>query len=69
MKKLYKKSEVGFALVWIGIYVVVMNIAMQACGGFDDLASKTVRQMLAPVACITVLAAALTVWVVRNGLT
>ena len=69
MKKLYKKSEVGFALVWIGIYVVVMNIAMQVCGGFDDLASKTVRQMLAPVACITVLAVALTVWVVRNGLT
>lgn len=69
MKKLYKKSEVGFALVWIGIYVVVMNIAMQVCGGFDDLASKTVRQMLAPVACITMLAVALTVWVVRNGLT
>lgn len=69
MKKLYEKSEVVFSLVWIGIYVVVMNIAMQVCGGFDDLASKTVLQMLAPVACITALAVALTVWVVRNGLT
>lgn len=69
MKKLYEKSEVLFALVWIGIYVVVMNIAMQVCGGFDDLASKSVWQMLVPAGCITVLAVALTVWVVRNGLT
>ena len=68
MKKLYEKNEVSFALVWIGIYVVVMNIAMQLCNGFDDLAGKTVPQMLAPVACILVLAVAVTVWVVRNGL-
>ena len=68
MKKLYEKNEVSFALVWIGIYVVVMNIAMQLCNGFDDLASKTVPQMLAPVACIVVLAVAVTVWIVRNGL-
>ncbi len=69
MKKLYEKSEVAFALVWIGIYVVVMNIALQVCGGFDDLASKTVPQMLVPVACIAVLAVALTVWILRNGMT
>lgn len=68
MKKLYEKNEVSFALVWIGIYVVVMNIAMQLCNGFDDLAGKTVPQMLAPVACILVLAVAVTVWIVRNGL-
>ena len=68
MKKLYEKNEISFALVWIGIYVVVMNIAMQLCNGFDDLASKTVPQMLAPVACIVVLAVAVTVWIVRNGL-
>ena len=68
MKKLYEKNEVSFALVWIGIYVVVMNLAMQLCDGFDDLANKTVTQMLAPVACILVLAVAVTVWVVRNGL-
>ena len=56
MKKLYEKDEVTFALVWIGLYVVVMNIAMQFCGGFDDLAGKTVPQLLVPVACIAALA-------------
>ncbi|MBQ8555803.1 MAG: CPBP family intramembrane metalloprotease [Clostridia bacterium] len=68
MKKLYEKNEVNFALVWIAIYVVVMNIALQFCGGFDDLASKTVGQLLVPVLCIVALAAAATVWIVRNGL-
>ena len=68
MKKLYEKNEVNFALVWIGLYVVSMNLALQLCNGFDDLASKTVLQVLAPGACITVLAVAVTVWVVRNGL-
>ena len=69
MKKLYEKNEVTFALVWIGLYVVVMNIALQFCGGFDDLASKTVSQMLVPVVCIVALAVAVTLWIVRNGLT
>ena len=68
MRKLYEKNEVSFALVWIGLYVAVMNIALQFCGGFDDLAGKTVVQMLVPVICITVLAAAVTVWIMRNGL-
>ena len=68
MKQLYEKNEVSFALVWIGLYVVVTNIALQFCGGFDDLASKTVPQMLVPVACIAALAVAVTVWVIRNGL-
>ena len=61
MKKLYEKSEVTFALVWIALYVVLMNIALRVCGGFDDLASKTVPQMLVAVACILVLAVASTV--------
>ncbi len=69
MKKLYEKNELTFALIWIGLYVVVMNIAMQICGGFDDLASKTVSQMLVPVACIVALAVAVTTWIIRNGLT
>ena len=68
MKKLFEKSPVSFALVWIGLYVIVMNIAMQFCDGFDDLAGKTVPQMLVPVGCILILAAASTVWVIRNGL-
>lgn len=69
MRKLFNKNPVNFALVWIGIYVVVMNLALQLCDGFDDLARKTVPQLLVPVACITALAAAVTLWVVRNGLT
>ena len=48
MRKLYERNELTFALVWIGLYVVVMNIALQFCGGFDDLASKTVPQVLVP---------------------
>ena len=69
LKKLYEKNEVSFALVWIGLYVVVMNIALQFCGGFDDLQSKTTAQVMVPVLCICVLALAVTVWIVRNGLT
>ena len=68
MKKLYQKNELYFALVWIGLYVVVMNIALQFCGGFDDLASKTATQVLVPVICICVLAVVSTVWIIRNGL-
>jgi len=68
MKKLYQKSELSFSLAWIGLYVVVMNIALQFCGGFDDLGSKTVSQVLVPVICIMALAAALTVWILRSGL-
>ena len=68
MKRLYKKNELTFALVWIGLYVVVMNIALQFCGGFDDLASKTAAQVLVPVICICVLAVVSTVWIIRNGL-
>ena len=69
MKKLYKKNEVAFALVWIALYVIVMNIALQFCGGFDNLATKTVSQMLVPVICIIVIALAATLWIVNNGLT
>lgn len=68
MKALYEKSEIRFALVWIGLYVVVMNIALQACGGFDNLAEKTLAQVAVPVGCIILLAAFSTMWVVGNGL-
>lgn len=68
MNKLYHKSELSFALVWIGLYVVVMNIALNICGGFDDLAGKTVSQLLVPVVCILILAALSTLWILRNHL-
>ncbi len=69
IKKLYNKSEISFALIWIGLYVIVMNIALRFCGGFDNLSDKTVSQMLIPVICILVLATAVTVWILRNKLT
>ena len=68
MKKLFDKSALAFALVWIGLYVAVMNIALQFCGGFDDLAHKTVPQLLVPVICILILAVTATLWILRNGL-
>lgn len=46
----------AFTLVWIGLYVVVMNIALQFCEGFDDLSSKTAQQVMVPVIYICALA-------------
>ena len=68
MKKLYEKHEIIFALVWITLYVIVMNIALHFCGGFDNLSAKTVQQMLIPVSCIVVLALVATLWILKNGL-
>ncbi len=68
MKKLYEKSEIYFALVWIGLYVVVMNIALQVCGGLDDLAEKSAWQVAVPVVCILILAVLSTAWVIKNRL-
>lgn len=68
MRKLYEKNEVGFALVWIGLYVVLMNVGLQVCGGLDDLASKTAGALLAPVAIGVALAVAATLWIIRSGL-
>ena len=68
MKRLYEKNELTFALLWIGVYVVVMNLALRFCGGFDDLGQKTVPQVLVPVVCILTLAAILTVWILCSGL-
>ena len=68
MKKLYERSELAFSLVWIGLYVIVMNIALKFCGGFDDLAGKTAEQVMIPVICICVLAVVSTVWIIGNGL-
>ena len=68
MKKLYQKDEVAFSLVWIGLYVGGMNIALQFSGGFDHLEEKTALQILPAALCALLLAAAATVWIVRSGL-
>ena len=68
MKKLYDKNELAFALLWIGLYVLSMNIALRFCGGFDDLADKTVPQLLVPVVCILLLAVLAGAWVSKHKL-
>lgn len=68
MKKLYLKSELVFALVWIGLYVLIMNLALQFCDGFDALADKTVPQLLIPVGCILALSAAVTLCAAQIGI-
>lgn len=68
MKRLYEKNEIGFALLWIGLYVVLMNVGLRFCGGLDDLATKMAEQLLVPVLVGLALAVASTLWIVRNGL-
>lgn len=69
MKRLYEKNELYFALVWIALYVLVMNAALQFCDGFDNLMTKTAEQIIIPVICILLLSAAATIWIIRNDLT
>lgn len=61
MRKVYEKSELRFALIWIGIYVVLMNAA--------DSVSETIgaaKIVTAPICAGLVLAMYL--WIRRNGL-
>jgi membrane protease YdiL (CAAX protease family) len=69
MKKLYNKSELTFSLMWIALYVTVMNIALQFCNGFDNLSDKTEVQLLVPVICSIIYAICITVWIIKNKLT
>ena len=66
--KIYKKSEITFALIWIAIYVIIMNIALQFCNGFDHLETKTIPQLLVPVICITIIAFLSTLFILKNNL-
>lgn len=66
--KIYKKSEITFALIWIAIYVSVMNIALQFCNGFDHLETKTIPQLLVPVICIAIIAVISTLFIIKNNL-
>ena len=61
MREIYEKSELRFALIWIGIYVVLMNAA--------DSVSETIgaaKIVTAPICAGLVLAMYL--WIRRNGL-
>lgn len=61
MKKLYKKNELAFALIWIGIYVVSLSLA-------DSLsASLGVQKILTTPLC-TALSVFLYFWISHHGL-
>ena len=66
--KIYKKSEITFALIWIAIYVITMNIALQFCNGFDHLETKTIPQLLVPVICISIIAILSTLFITKSNL-
>lgn len=61
MKKIYDKNELSFALIWIGIYVVLMSVG--------DSVSETIgiaKLVTAPV-CIA-MTLVMYLWISRNGL-
>jgi len=61
MKKLYEKSELGFALLWIGLYVVLLSLA-------DGLSAKLGTEKLITAPLCLLMTALLAGWVWKNGL-
>jgi len=61
MKQLYQKSRLGFALAWIGIYVVLLSLA----DGLSE--SLGARKIITAPLCIA-MGAFIFVWLRRNGL-
>ena len=61
MKKLYQKSELGFALLWIGAYCVLMSV-----GDSLSISLGTEKSVTLPVALV--LSGLLFVFIRKNGL-
>lgn len=61
MKKLYEKSELGFALVWIGIYCFGMSV-------FDELSRKLGVESLASAVFAAAAVIFLLFWLKAKGL-
>ena len=68
MRKLWEKSEIVFALVWIGIYLAVMNIALEVRDHFYSADSNAFFPLFLPSICSLLLCAVSSVWIFRNGL-
>ena len=60
MKKLYEKSELGFALMWIGIYCVGMSV-------FDELARRIGVESSASAVFAAAVSLFLYFWLKKNG--
>lgn len=61
MKKLYEKSELGFALMWIGIYCVGMSV-------FEEISRSIGVESLATAVFAVVLSVFLFVWLTKYGI-
>ncbi len=61
MKGLYKKNELTFALLWIGVYVVSLSLA-------DGLSELIGIEKLVTAVVGLVMMLGLYIWVLRNGL-
>ena len=61
MKKLYEKSEIWFAVIWIIVYVVLVSAA-------DDVSKSLGFQKLITAPLCVVLTLVLFVWIRKNGL-
>ena len=60
MKKLYEKSELGFALVWIGIYCVGMSI-------FDEISRRIGVESSASAVFAVAVSLFLYFWLKKQG--
>lgn len=61
MLKLYKKSELTFSLLWIGIYCIAMSAA-------DNISGTIGIQSVVSLPVIAILSISLTIFVFKNGL-
>ncbi|MBQ7775948.1 MAG: CPBP family intramembrane metalloprotease [Lachnospiraceae bacterium] len=61
MKKIYEKNELNFALLWIGLYVVLFSVADSVS------ASIGIAKLVTAPFCI-VMTGFLYVWICKNGL-
>lgn len=61
MNKLYQKSPLGFALLWIGLYVVLLSVA-------DDLSRSLGVEKLVTAPLCVLMVAILCLWIGKNGL-
>lgn len=62
MKKLYEKNELGFSLMWIGIYVVLFSLA----DSISEEQFHIYKSVTAPL-CV-IMSVFIIVWIVKNGL-
>ena len=61
MKKIYEKNELNFALIWIGLYVVLFSVADSVSGSIG------VQKIVTAPLCV-VMTAVMYLWIRKNGL-